>query len=51
MENPKTVLSVWVAFGVLFGIGIDNIGVGIAIGIAIGTALYTNKKKKLSNKD
>lgn len=45
MENPNIVLSVWISLGVLFGIGIDNIGAGIAIGVAIGTAMYTNVEK------
>lgn len=45
MENPNTVPSVWIAFGVLFGIGIDNVGAGIAIGVAIGIAMYTKVKK------
>ncbi|MEZ4195646.1 MAG: hypothetical protein R3B53_04655 [Candidatus Paceibacterota bacterium] len=44
MKNPETVLSVWITFGVLLGIGIDNVGAGIAIGVAIGIALYTNVK-------
>jgi len=45
MKNPETVLSVWIAFGVLLGIGIDNVGAGIAIGVAIGIAMYTKAKK------
>lgn len=45
MQNPETVLAVWVAFGVILGIGMDNIGAGIAIGVAIGVAMYTTKKK------
>ncbi len=46
MKNPNTVLSVWIAFGVLLGIGIDNVGAGIAIGVAIGVAMYTSVKKR-----
>lgn len=46
MKNPETVLAVWIAFGVIFGIGIDNVGAGIAIGVAIGVAMYINVKKK-----
>lgn len=45
MKNPETLLAVWIAIGVLFGIGIDNMGAGIAVGIAIGVAMYTNAKK------
>jgi len=45
MKNPETVLAVWVALGVVLGIGMDNIGAGIAIGVAIGVAMYTSKKK------
>jgi hypothetical protein len=45
MKNPETVLAVWIAFGVIFGIGIENVGAGIAIGVAIGVAMYTNVKK------
>lgn len=47
-QKPKTILSIWIAFGVIFGIGIDNIGVGIAIGVALGVAL--SKKKKITKK-
>lgn len=46
MKNPETVLGVWVAFGVVLGIGIDNVGAGIAIGVAIGVAMYTSLKNK-----
>lgn len=46
MKNPGTVLAVWIAFGVVFGIGIDNVGAGIAIGLAIGVAMYSKVKKK-----
>jgi uncharacterized membrane protein YraQ (UPF0718 family) len=45
MKNPETVLAVWVAFGVVLGIGMDNIGAGVAIGVAIGVAMYTTKKR------
>lgn len=45
MKNPETVLAVWVALGVVLGIGMDNIGAGIAIGVAIGVAMYATKKK------
>lgn len=45
MKNPGTVLAVWVAFGVVLGIGMNNIGAGVAIGVAIGVAMYTTKKK------
>lgn len=45
MKNSETVLAVWVAFGVILGIGMDNIGAGVAIGVAIGIAMYTTKKK------
>lgn len=50
MKNPETVLAVWVAFGVVLGIGMDNIGAGVAIGVAIGVAMYTTKRKTKGNK-
>ncbi len=50
MQKPEVTLSVWIAFGVLFGIGIDNVGAGIAVGVAIGVALYSKQKKSLADK-
>jgi len=49
MKNPETILAVWLGFGVLFGVGIDNVGAGIAIGVAIGVAMSMSQRKK--NKD
>lgn len=49
MKNPETILAVWIAFGVILGIGMDNIGAGIAIGVAIGVAMYTTKRKSKKN--
>ena len=46
MKNPETVLAVWVALGIIIGIGMDNIGVGIAIGLSIGAAMSVSQKKK-----
>ena len=45
MKNPETASAVWVAIGVLLGIGMDNVGAGIAIGVAIGVAMYTTGRK------
>lgn len=46
MQKPESLLGVWIAIGVLLGVGMDNVGVGIAIGVAIGVAMYTSAKKK-----
>ena len=46
MKNPETVLAVWVAFGVLFGVGIENVGAGVAVGVAIGVAMSVSQRKK-----
>lgn len=50
LKNPETVLGVWMALGVVFGAGIDNMGAGIAIGVAIGVAMSSRAKKSLEKK-
>lgn len=45
MKDPGTVLAVWMAVGVVIGIGMDNIGAGIAVGVAIGAAMASSVKK------
>jgi len=50
IENPDTLLGIWMMFGVLFGAVIDNMGAGIAIGVAIGVTMYTKQKKALEDK-
>lgn len=44
MEKPGVILPVWIAVGFVLGIGMDNVGAGVAIGVAIGVAMYTAKK-------
>jgi len=46
MKNPETVLAVWVAIGLIIGVGMDNIGVGIAVGLPIGVAMSAAQRKK-----
>lgn len=45
MKHPETALAVWIAVGFIIGVGMDNIGAGVAIGVAIGAAMYATKKK------
>ena len=45
MCKPDVILPVWIGVGFIIGIGMDNIGAGVAIGVAIGVALYSSKKK------
>lgn len=51
MNNPETVLAVWIAFGLLIGVGMDNIGVGIALGLSIGVAMSAAQRNKNKKED
>lgn len=50
MEKSSVILPVWIAVGFVLGIGMDNIGAGVAIGVALGVAMYTTKRKTKENK-
>lgn len=45
MKKPDVVLPVWIAVGFIIGIGMDNIGAGVAIGVVIGVAMYIARRK------
>jgi F0F1-type ATP synthase membrane subunit c/vacuolar-type H+-ATPase subunit K len=51
MNNPETVLAVWIAVGLIVGVGMDNIGVGIAIGLSIGVAMSAAQRNKNKKKE
>ena len=44
MKNPDVALAVWIAAGLVIGIGMGNVGVGIAVGAAIGILVRSNKE-------
>ena len=46
MKKPETRFLIGMIGGVLIGIGMDNIGVGIALGVALGVPGYASCKKK-----
>lgn len=46
LKNPETQLVIGMVLGLLIGIGMDNIGVGIALGVALGAPGYVSCKKK-----
>lgn len=46
MHKPETRLAIGIAAGMLIGIGMDNIGLGIALGVALGVPGYASCKKK-----
>lgn len=39
-------IALGLLFGVIVGIGLDNIGLGICFGLAIGAAIDQTKKKQ-----
>ena len=43
---PKNLMGICVAFGVVFGVLIDNVGLGICLGVAIGAGMVEIQKKR-----
>ena len=39
-------MGICVAFGVVFGVLIDNVGLGICLGVAIGAGMVEIQKKR-----
>ncbi len=46
MKKPETHSAIGMIGGLLIGVGMDNIGVGVALGIALGVPVYVTGKKK-----
>ena len=50
MKKPTNLLGTGIAIGVVFGVAIDNIGLGIALGLTIGASMpYSQTKKNKVN--
>ena len=43
---PENLMGISIAVGVVFGVGIDNVGLGICLGVAIGAGMGSIQKKK-----
>ena len=43
---PKNLMGICVASGVVFGVLIDNVGLGICLGVAIGAGMVETQKKR-----
>jgi len=46
MKKPTNLLGACIAIGVVFGVAIDNIGLGIALGLTIGASMSYSQTKK-----
>ena len=46
MKKPETHSALGMVGGILIGVGMDNVGVGVALGVALGVPVYVTGKKK-----
>ena len=43
---PENLMGISIAVGVVFGVGIDNVGLGICLGVAIGAGMVEIQEKR-----
>ncbi len=51
MRKPETHLAIGMVGGMLIGVGMGNVGAGIALGVALGVPGYVTCKKKVGKKE
>lgn len=51
MQKSETRLAIGLVGGMLIGVGMGNVGAGIALGVALGVPAYAADKKKKKEGD